>query len=224
MDTRISNLNDRPLLSGTDRSFLGQAQAFFDDLQLGMSAFKIRSFVLNDESFPLPDSKYHQAKLELYSRWQKILDLELDFRKNRAQQKLLAAQRMKWQAALDAEAAFERLEAEAQIELLAVEAERHQTAESFLHKNCAETLREMRVFLEVVEELRSELRYETREASEPAHWTAVQAIREQQPGVAVEQLPFRRFLKGSAARSRPAEAMRHRPPGKPHDPESEGMP
>lgn len=158
-----------------EQSLLDRVKLFFSDVQLGMSAYQIKHFVLNDESFPLPDSKYHQSKLELYTRWQKIVDLEFAFRKNAAQTKLLRAQKLKWQTVLDSATGHERLEAEAQIELLDIEAEQQQTARMFLQKNSAETLREMRVFLDVVEDLEGKVRYESKEAAEAEHWMAVHA-------------------------------------------------
>ncbi len=183
------------LLSHREQSFLAEVREYFGDLQLGMSAFQIRNFVLSDESFPLPDSKYHQAKLELYTRWQKITDLELSLRKSRAEAKLLQVRRLKWQANLVSELSHERLEAEAQIELLQIEEERLEISRVALQKSCAETLREMRVFCEVVQELETHLCYDSREAAEPEFWHQVQAIRELKPGVTPDQLPFKRFLR-----------------------------
>lgn len=178
------------LLSAKDHSCLQQIDDFFEDLQLGMSAFQIRHFVLNDESFPLPDSKYHQAKLELYTRWQKTADLEYAFRKNVAKSKLFEARRLKWESALDTGSSHERLEAEAQIELLEIEREELRAARLSLQKSCAETVREIRVFLAVVEEMRPQLRYDSKEAAEPEHWLAVQASR-QRSAPAERPLPGR---------------------------------
>jgi hypothetical protein len=171
------------LLTQNEQSLLDKIKLFFDDMQIGMSAFQIKHFVLNDESFPLPDSKYHQAKLELYTRWQKIVDLEFAFKKNGVQMKLQHAQRMKWQEALHSASSYERLEAEAQIELTELEMEQLRAALMFLQKTCAETFREMRVFLEVVEELKNKLIYESKEAAEAEHWMAVRTLRGERPNL-----------------------------------------
>lgn len=177
-------------LSVQDKSFLQDVQQFFEDLQLGMSAHQIKHFVLNDESFPLPDSKYHQAKLELYSRWQKIVDLEFSYRKNRAQCKLVQANIRKWESCLNTEIEHEAMEARAQIELLQIDLEQLQTARLFLQKSRAETFREMRIFKEVIEETGPHLIYENKEAAEADHWRTVHALRGPQSGSAPRPMPF----------------------------------
>ncbi len=184
-------------LTVKEQSLLDHVQVFFDDVQLGMSAFQIKHFVLNDEAFPLPDSKYHQAKLELYTRWQKIVDLEFAFKKSRAQTKLLHAQKLKWQETLQSATGHTRLEAEAQIELLDIEMEQQQTACMFQQKSCGETLREMRIFLDVVENLEGKVLYESKEAAEAEHWMVVHAIREERPGIAQDQALLRNVLQGN---------------------------
>lgn len=186
---------DNNFLTKQEHGFLQQVQCFFDELQLGMSAFQIKHFVLNDEAFPLPDSKYHQAKLELHTRWQKIVDLEFSHKKNLAQIKLLIAQQQKWRAALSSDIDYECAEAAAQIEILQIDIEQLSMAETFLQKNVSETFREMRIFHEVLEAMQGQLGYDSKEAAEAEHWHIVQTIRAQQ--AAMDDNEFQLVAKGT---------------------------
>jgi len=59
----------------------------FATVPQGMTAFQIKNFILSDLDFPTPDSKWWQAKLELWVRMQNIIAMHYDDRKRTAKVK-----------------------------------------------------------------------------------------------------------------------------------------
>lgn len=112
-------------------------------IQLGMSEFQIRNFVLNKKEFPTEFTQFRQAKMELYTRVQTFNDLYYQYRKANAKIKL-------------SEAIIEDLEnsnisqkmRDAKIELQEIEIEKNNLSIFNIKKQATEKLNEALTFYE----------------------------------------------------------------------------
>jgi len=59
-----------------DNKMMEAISSFLTDIQKGNTEIQINNFVLNDIEFPTVYGKYQQAKVELLSRWSRIVDLD----------------------------------------------------------------------------------------------------------------------------------------------------
>lgn len=80
------------LVDGKDNKQLcTEVFKMFRTVPQGMTTFQIQKFILSDLEYPTPDSKWWQAKLELWVRMQNIVSMHYDFRKRTARIKELKA-------------------------------------------------------------------------------------------------------------------------------------
>lgn len=182
------------ILSGQDTSILNEIERFFSDLQLGMSQFQISHFVLNDRDFPLPFSKYRQAKLELWNRYNSLIDLEYDFKKTVLEQKKLRVQEQKkkyelhkYRLAPD----HTKQEIEIDIDLIVLEREKKETLLLSIKKIAAEKFREMRVFVEEIRKNESLMPQGNQDEQDVEHWKKIHEILEHE-NVSTQHLPLKR--------------------------------
>lgn len=68
-------------ISAEQMDFLRDMEKVSAAIPGGMSDLQISKFILNDIDFPTDFGKYTQAKLELYSRYEAIVNAFLDYRK-----------------------------------------------------------------------------------------------------------------------------------------------
>lgn len=79
-------------LSAEQMSFLKDMEKVSAAIPGGMSDLQISKFILNDTDFPTDFGKYRQAKLELYTRYEVIVNAFLDYRKTGVEISKLKAQ------------------------------------------------------------------------------------------------------------------------------------
>jgi len=157
------------LVRKEDKDVVAKVGKFFEPLHRGHSEFQIRNFILNDEEFPLPDDKYHQAMMEAYGRYEGLnadhyewttlnneiamaeYELDeitgsglLDDRKKGILSKMKSD-----------EITFKRLRI------------------SILERRARDVCREIRIFLACMDEQLPNLKYQTYEEKEKEHWLRV---------------------------------------------------
>ena len=145
----------------------------FSTVPQGMTAFQIRNFVLCDLEFPTPDSKYWQAKLELFVRLQNIISMHFDYRKRKTSICLLKA---KIEECSDKKnnviKGYEKEIFNAKAERYAIEIEEHEFALMNITKTVNDKLLEMQTFWETMKELEPVLEFskENKEEQEETFW------------------------------------------------------
>ena len=72
---------DLELVRREDKKIVNRAEEFFEPLHQGHTDFQIKYFFLKDEENPLPDSKYYQAMLEVYGRYENLISQHYEYRK-----------------------------------------------------------------------------------------------------------------------------------------------
>ena len=90
--TELMKVPELNLVDGTDNKKLcTEILKHFASVPQGMTRFQIQNFILSDLDFPTVDSKFWQAKLELWVRMQNIIAMHYDHRKRSAKIKELKA-------------------------------------------------------------------------------------------------------------------------------------
>jgi len=148
---------------------------FFNTVQQGMSKFQIQHFVLGDMEFPTPDSKWWQAKLELWVRLQNVIQMHYDYRKKVAKKKELTAEIMECaHKGGHALFPFERDKCDAIADRLQIEIEENDFAMISIKKTIGDKLKEMQAFWETMIGLESSLKFSTvdKEEQEKSFWSA----------------------------------------------------
>ena len=132
----------RLIKGNKDELFIASIGELLDKVQLGMSELQIKRFVLNDVEFPTDFGKYKQAKLELWVRFQNIVNLYFDYEQTIAEIELLEAEIDELKRSGD------RISL-AKAKIKEVEIEKKRFNLEVIKKTVFEKLREARVFYEV---------------------------------------------------------------------------
>ncbi len=77
----------------TDRKMFEEVSKFIKEFHSGMSEIQITQFVLNEIEFPTEYGQYRQAKFELISRYNEIVNMYFELKKLRAKIKIKQEQR-----------------------------------------------------------------------------------------------------------------------------------
>jgi len=168
---------DLNLVVGKDNKELCTAVLdMFQTVPQGMTAFQIRNFVLSDKDFPTVDSKWWQAKLELWVRLQNVIQMHYDHRKRSAKIKELKADIMEQDdIASDLSIRdYEMLRAEAIAEQLAVEVEENEFSLTMIQKGIGDKMKEMDTFWQAMQNFEGNMLFskKDKEEQEAAFWTA----------------------------------------------------
>lgn len=168
---------DLNLVAGKDNKELCSAVLdMFQTVPQGMTAFQIQNFVLSDKDFPTVDSKWWQAKLELWVRLQNVIQMHYDHRTRSAKIKELKADIME-QADIASDLCikdYEMLRAEAIAERLTVEVEENEFSLAMIQKGIGDKMKEMDTFWQAMQDLEGHMQFskEDKEEQEVAFWTA----------------------------------------------------
>ncbi len=122
----------------------------FRKMPLGMTKYQIQNFVLNTVDYPTPDSRYWQAKFELWQRIMKLYGLQFDYEETCAKIFYYDA-RIKKDEDDPAE--------EAKKQLYLVKKARAEFSKVMIKKNAEDTLREIRVFMETIREIEPNMKH-----------------------------------------------------------------
>jgi len=146
---------------------------FFSTVPQGMTKFQIQNFVLCDREFPTADSKWWQAKLELFMRLQNVIQMHYDYRKRRARIKELKAKikECEYRRATSTNQ-FEREIQEARAERLKIDIEENEFAMMLIKKTVRDKLKEMQAFWEMMQALEPHMKYskENKDEQEAEFW------------------------------------------------------
>jgi len=164
------------------------------------SDFQVEHFILGGPGphpeYPLPDSKVQQALLELWTRYNALLqfadeDVKANATIKRAEaQRIRAARRIEQ---IDGDVA-ERLDCEADIEesestILIQKVKRDVTAYQITEK-----MHEIGVLKKLIARFAPQCLFASADESAPLHWVLCQAMTQLKPGAKPFQLPFQRPL------------------------------
>jgi len=151
-------------------SAINKANGFFKDLFNGHSEYQIKNFILNDQDFPLPDDKYYQAMTESYVRYEELLNLS--FRLRRIDNDIILRQ-------IDLDELSKNNDDENEFNIRRDAVKRSITEDEILQlilekenikKRLGSTLREMMVFVEVVDNLKDVKQFKNYEEKERESW------------------------------------------------------
>ncbi len=138
----------------------------FDTVPQGMTTFQIQKFILSDLDFPTSDSKWWQAKLELWVRMQNIVSMHYDHRKRVAKIKELKATveeldfNTKTSVIIDEDLRkIKKRLNDAKAEALQVEIDENEFALVCIQKGVSDKLKEMWAFWDSMVELEKEMTF-----------------------------------------------------------------
>ena len=168
---------DLNLVVGKDNKELCTAVLdMFQTVPQGMTAFQIRNFVLSDRDFPTVDSKWWQAKLELWVRLQNVIQMHYDYRKRVAKINELRARVMEQEAGAQNPLAkdYEVMKATAIAERLAVEVEENEFSLAVIQKGIGDKMKEMETFWDAMQSFEGHMQFskEDVEEQQATFWTA----------------------------------------------------
>lgn len=179
MAEKDSNIAPLPtgleLLDNDNKRLCEEVYEFFKTVPQGMTAFQISNFVLCNMDFPTVDSKYWQAKLELFVRLQGVVASHYDYRKRRARIRWLKA---KIDECFDkkclAQKDYEKEMQDAKSEQFKIEIEENEFALMNITKQVSEKVAEMRTFRDAMTHLENLLSYSNtdKEPQEAEFWNA----------------------------------------------------
>lgn len=132
------------LLNERDELFLVSISDILNKVKIGMTDIQIQNFVLNNVEFPTDFSKFKQAKLELWARFENIVNMHFDYRKTQAEIELLKAEREALEKKGDSIA-------KARIKLKEIEVERKQFQLKVIEKTALEKIEEAKSFYKTYE-------------------------------------------------------------------------
>jgi len=161
------------LLDNSNKELCNEIYKFFKTVPQGMSAFQIKNFVLGNLEHPTIDSKYWQAKLELFVRLQNIISMHYDYRKRKATIRMLKA---KIEECYDkkncAIKSYEKELFDAKAERYSIEIEENEFALMNIIKTVNDKLLEMQTFWETMQYLEPLLEFsnENKEEMEETFW------------------------------------------------------
>lgn len=176
-ETRDINIVVPPLdlLDQDNKSLCEEVYGFFKTVPQGMTAFQIKNFVLCDFEFPTADSKYWQAKLELFTRLQAVIGFHYDYRKRKARIRWLRAKICEClDKCLAAQKEFDKDMADAMAERYNIEIEENEFALMNLIKQISDKVSEMRTFRDSMNSLKDLLDHSDidKEQQEADFWNA----------------------------------------------------
>lgn len=163
------------LLDKDNKKLCEEVYEFFKTVPQGMTAFQISNFVLCNMDFPTVDSKYWQAKLELFVRLQGVIASHYDHRKRRARIRWLKA---KIEECFDkkclAQKDYEKEMQDAKSEQFKIEIEENEFALMNITKQVSEKVAEMRTFRDAMTTFETQLNYSNvdKEQQEAEFWNA----------------------------------------------------
>lgn len=162
---------DLELVKKEYKDIVNKAEKFFEPLHQGHSDFQIKHFILQDDEFPLPDSKYYQAMLEVYSRYENLISQHYEYKKTSNEIKLL-----EFDIEDITKAPVEDKRKEVMIDMKQDEIALKELRMKSIKKSVESTLREMRCFVGCMEELKPQLKYKDYESMQKEHWLRRYAI------------------------------------------------
>ena len=163
------------LLDKDNKKLCEDVYEFFKTVPQGMTAFQIRNFVLCDMEFPTTDSKYWQAKLELFVRLQGVIASHYDHRKRQARIRWLKAKIEECEdKRISAQKDYEKEMQDAKAEQFKIEIEENEFALMNITKQVSEKAAEMRTFRDAMMIFEDQLLYSTedKEQQESDFWRA----------------------------------------------------
>jgi len=165
------------LLDKPNKELCETILGMFSSVPQGMTAFQIQKFVLGDLEFPTADSKWWQAKLELWVRIQNIISSHYEYRKKVAKIKELKANidELKYNnSQLDSEikSKIQTTKNNAIIEYTQVDIEENEFAIICIKKRINDVLKEMWAFWKTMQELEPKMKFskEDKEQQEEEFW------------------------------------------------------
>lgn len=167
MTKELMKVPELNLVDGNDnRKLCAEIFKMFSTVPQGMTKFQIQKFILSDLDFPTPDSKWWQAKLELWVRMQNIVSMHYDHRKRAAKIKELKAtiEELDYNNrtnVIDNEDLKEIKERqnEAKAESLQVEIDENEFALICIQKGVSDKLKEMWSFWDSMTEFEKEMEF-----------------------------------------------------------------
>ena len=163
------------LLDNSNKELCKEIYEFFKTTPQGMTAYQINNFVLCDMEFPTPDSKYWQAKLELFVRLLDVIGSHYDYRKRQARIRWLKAkiEECKDKKQL-VQKIYEKEIEDAKAERFKIEIEENEFALMNITKQVIEKVAEMRIFRDAMIQFEGQLNYSTedKEQHEDEFWRA----------------------------------------------------
>lgn len=189
-----------------DRKLIDKMHSYFNSMMTAHSRFQILNFILNDVDFPTDSGKLHQSVRELYGRYQNLISTTYEYKKIQVELEIeqIRAEQMQHQLEFDFDNKldqFDRRGIAAQIKLCEIEIDNKSLRLESIKKSASETIREMKVFIDVIEkldriipdELRNEDGIPDKEKSEPDFWFSRQMVCEQM-SQDPNRTPFSRML------------------------------
>jgi hypothetical protein len=151
----------------------------FNSVPQGMTTFQIQKFVLGDLEYPTPDSKWWQAKLELWVRMQNIISMHYDYRKKAAKINELKAhiEELEYNNRTcvfnDELSDIKKKQNSAKKEILNVEIEETEFALLCIKKGVSDKIKEMWAFWDVMNELEEHIEFSkiNKDEQEETYWT-----------------------------------------------------
>lgn len=151
---------------------INKANSFFGDLFNGHSEYQIKNFILNDQDFPLSDDKYYQAMREGYVRYEELLNMSFQLRKVEDEIELLNIDLEELQKKNDDENDFNIRRNEVRKKMIADNILQLVLGKDNIKKRLESTLREMKIFVDVVDILKGVKKYDNYEEKEKESWDA----------------------------------------------------
>lgn len=158
------------LATPEERELVSTAFKEAEFLPTGMTGFQIKNFVLSDQNFPTPDSKFWQCRLEMWSRMQSVMGQYFNFRKTQAELEILEGQYEEWEENLEANTKIRR----GNMRKLEVEMQEKEFHLFTIGKSTTEALRELSVYKEEFERLKEHIKHnpQDKESQELDFWIA----------------------------------------------------
>ncbi len=184
-ETELIKVPELNLVNGNDnRKLCAEVFKMFSTVPAGMTKFQIQKFILSDLDFPTVDSKWWQAKLELWVRMQNIIAMHYDHRKRTAKIKELKAEMDEIE--YDCRHKYSLIESplsdelrnikirknDAKTEALQVEIDENEFALVCIQKGISDKLKEMWAFWDSMVELEKDMEFSKtdKDEQEEAYW------------------------------------------------------
>lgn len=177
------------ILEEKDQEVVSKMSKIFDGMMTAHSEFQIRNFILNDIDFPTDSGKFHQSVRELYGRYQNLISTTYEYKKITVELEIdqIRKEQIQSQIVNDFNNKLDQFDVRglrAQMKLCDIEIDNKLLRLESIKKSASETIREMKIFIDVVEkldriipdELRNEDGLPDKEKSEPDFWFSRQMI------------------------------------------------
>jgi len=155
------------ILDSDNKKLCDAISDMFASVPQGMTSFQIKNFVLCDKDFPTVDSKWWQAKLELWVRFQNVVHKSYDYRKKIAKNKEFTAKIEEYiDESKNVDKQYIKRQLDAKIELFNIKIEENEFNMSIIKKSANDVLKEIKVFLDEMQRLEPSLSYSTSDKDE----------------------------------------------------------